>query len=428
MAGPEVTIVVRAKDQASKVLKGIGGSLQGLGKTLGSLPGPLGNLGGLVTGLTDDLGGLSGTAPGVTGLAGSLGSLSTVAVGLGVAAVAGVAALTAGLFKLGMAAIPVETTRLAFERLSKSIGESADVMLDEMGRAAKGTVSDAELMASANKLISMGLADSAEKAGELTEMAVVLGLAMGKGPTQAMEEFALMLANQSIPRLDTFGISAGRVRTRINELMAADKSLTRETAFLTAVTEEGAKSLERLGDFSGTAATSQGRMRTTMQNLKTTIGEQLVPALKEMFDLLTGILTVIKDLVDWIIRLKEALVELKFPEAFLAGARLAAGLPLGTIYPINVPELEKTVQTMMEKQWYERGIRIEGKPPIEYQFGGIVPGPIGRPQLAVVHGGETVTPPGGGRTININIGEVYGMGAYREAIEEAIAKETRYSL
>lgn len=425
---PDVSITVKAKDQASKVLKGIGGSLQGLGKTLSSLPGPLGNLGGLVTGLTDDLGGLSGTAPGVAGLTGSLGSLSTVAIGLGVAAAAGVAVLTASLFKLGMAAIPVEQTRLTFERLSESIGETSEAMLTDMRKAAMGMVDDAALMASANKLISMGLADSAEKAGELTQMAVVLGSAMGKGPTQAMEEFALMLANQSIPRLDTFGISAGRVRTRINELMAADKSLTRETAFLTAVTEQGAISLERLGDLSGTAATSQARMRTTMQNLKTTIGEELVPVLKEMFDMFTGILTVIKDLVDWFVRLKEALVELKFPEAFLAGARLAAGLPLGTIYPINVPELEEAVSAMVEKKWWERGIRIEGKPPIEYQFGGIVPGPIGRPQLAVVHGGETVSPPGGGGVININIGEVYGMGAYREAIEEAIAEETRYSL
>lgn len=36
-----------------------------------------------------------------------------------------------------------------------------------------------------------------------------------------------------------------------------------------------------------------------------------------------------------------------------------------------------------------------------YAKGGLVPGPIGMPQLAVVHGGETVTPPGrGGNTYN----------------------------
>jgi hypothetical protein len=36
--------------------------------------------------------------------------------------------------------------------------------------------------------------------------------------------------------------------------------------------------------------------------------------------------------------------------------------------------------------------------------GGIVPGPIGAPMLAIVHGGETVTPPGrAGATYNINV-------------------------
>lgn len=44
--------------------------------------------------------------------------------------------------------------------------------------------------------------------------------------------------------------------------------------------------------------------------------------------------------------------------------------------------------------------------------GGVVPGPIGAPQLAVVHGGETVTPPGGklggGDVINIS---VYNQGS-----------------
>ena len=40
--------------------------------------------------------------------------------------------------------------------------------------------------------------------------------------------------------------------------------------------------------------------------------------------------------------------------------------------------------------------------PEGYASGGIVPGPIGKPQLAVVHGGEEVTPVGGGGSVVIN--------------------------
>jgi len=34
--------------------------------------------------------------------------------------------------------------------------------------------------------------------------------------------------------------------------------------------------------------------------------------------------------------------------------------------------------------------------------GGVMPGPLGAPGLAIVHGGETITPPGGGGDIVIH--------------------------
>ncbi len=53
-----------------------------------------------------------------------------------------------------------------------------------------------------------------------------------------------------------------------------------------------------------------------------------------------------------------------------------------------------------------------------YASGGIVAGPIGMPRLAVVHGGETVTPAGngGGRAVNIN---VYGNTMLADSITTA---------
>jgi len=38
-----------------------------------------------------------------------------------------------------------------------------------------------------------------------------------------------------------------------------------------------------------------------------------------------------------------------------------------------------------------------------FQYGGVVPGPVGRPQLAMVHGGETIFPPNAWRGITIEI-------------------------
>jgi hypothetical protein len=51
----------------------------------------------------------------------------------------------------------------------------------------------------------------------------------------------------------------------------------------------------------------------------------------------------------------------------------------------------------------------------QYQHGGIVPGPRGRPQLAMVHGGEEIIPAyrgggggGGTMTVHVNVGTVMG--------------------
>ena len=57
-----------------------------------------------------------------------------------------------------------------------------------------------------------------------------------------------------------------------------------------------------------------------------------------------------------------------------------------------------------------------------FATGGVVPGPIGAPTLAVVHGGETVIPVGGqtgGVTININ-GDVYGIDDLGRKVAEAL--------
>ncbi|MDR0608015.1 MAG: hypothetical protein LBG52_06870 [Candidatus Peribacteria bacterium] len=94
---------------------------------------------------------------------------------------------------------------------------------------------------------------------------------MGNSATQSMADFAALLANQSLPRLDTFGISSGKVRERIEELMNATAGMTREEAFMTAVMEEGTKSMERLGVQSDTAGEKMQKMNTMLYNAKVNI-------------------------------------------------------------------------------------------------------------------------------------------------------------
>lgn len=168
-----------------------------------------------------------------------------------------------------------------FANLATSIGTTADAMIRELRPAARGMVSDAELMQAANKFMSMGLAETSEEAAGLTEMATQLAIAMGKDATFGMESFALMLANQSIQRLDEFGISSGRVRQRIDELMDATEGLTREDAFKMAVFEEGAIAMERVGEQGDGAAAAMARLGSTFDNMKNAVALAAVPFVEE---------------------------------------------------------------------------------------------------------------------------------------------------
>lgn len=153
-----------------------------------------------------------------------------------------------------------------FANLTKDIGGS-QINMAKLRDATGGVVDNITLMTSGNKLLQMGLATSSDELSKMTGMAIKLGSSMGMDATKAMSDFSLMLANNSIMRLDQFGISSGRVRERILELQAATEGLSRQDAFKMAVMEEGAKALERLGSAADAAATPLSILSTDIQNL-----------------------------------------------------------------------------------------------------------------------------------------------------------------
>ncbi|MHB9139335.1 MAG: hypothetical protein ACYC4Q_08030 [Victivallaceae bacterium] len=229
----EIQIIITAVDKASGVLKKTGLSLEGLGQA------------GLIAG----------------------GAIAAVAAGVGLVAL-----------NLAKDAAKVDRTRKTWDNLAKSYGEAGG-NIESLREATRGMVNDADLMYSSSKLMSMGLAKSNDEAAHLLEISTQLGSAMGVDATTAAEDFALMLANQSIPRLDTFGISSGVVRQRIEEMMAADVNLTREQAFLNAVLEEAEKTLAKVGEQGTGAAADMARLEANVDNLKSGIGQALLPVL-----------------------------------------------------------------------------------------------------------------------------------------------------
>jgi len=191
--------------------------------------------------------------------------------------VSGVQKAVTAIPDLAVRGAEIGAVQNTFDNLTKSIGTTSDAMIGDLRVAARGMVSDTELMRASNKFMMMGLADTSEEAAKLTEMATQLGSAVGMDATTAMADFAAMLANQSIPRLDNFGVSSGAVRARIEELTDANKDMTREQAFMTAVMEEGVKTMDRVGEQGETTAGRLSTLQSTFANIKDAIAEAASP-------------------------------------------------------------------------------------------------------------------------------------------------------
>jgi len=193
---------------------------------------------------------------------------------LGMGAAAG--AIT-GMVKVGVA---MNNQREIAANLSRelrayagSAGE-AEAATRAMIAATEGGISKLDATAAASKMMAMGLADNSQEVGKLARMAVMLGDKTLDAQSR-LESFNMMLANQSIERLDTFGISSGKARLKIDEMMQATAGLTREQAFVNVVMEMGAEKLAALEAEGVTATTSVDKLTSAWANLRTVAADKV---------------------------------------------------------------------------------------------------------------------------------------------------------
>ena len=205
------------------------------------------------------------------GLGTVLGGIGMLAGGLGLAVGAKeLADFSLETFKLG------EQNRLASNTFTNLSGSAniAKINLQAMGRATRGLISETEQMKIASQLLGMNIVQTDEQLEQVVGASRRLGKEFrGLGAREAAEEFAIMIANMSVDRLDSFGLSSGRVRERINELLATTEDMTREAAFFQATMEEGEKTLERLGPELSTTSDETSRLSAEWANLRAVMGE-----------------------------------------------------------------------------------------------------------------------------------------------------------
>ena len=236
----------------------------------------------------DDIGRAGGVAGGMmASFAGNLASIGFTA------AIQGAIQFGAELYNVGRASQVAGNTFLALQ----GSAEQASASLAMLQEATNFTVPDTTLMSISNLYTQMGLATDPAEVARLAQMGAELGSAMGHSAEEAMRTFSFLLSNQSIELLDTFGISSGKVRDRIKELQDANADLSRESAFVTAVLEQGTIAQERINVAIEKNVSSVAKLTTRLQNFAAELGKPIASGVEQAATVLdTALSEVDKDL------------------------------------------------------------------------------------------------------------------------------------
>jgi hypothetical protein len=166
-------------------------------------------------------------------------------------------------------------TERAFTGLSGGTVQ-ATANLAAMQEATRGLISEQQQQAIANQLLGMQIVKTDEDLERVVSVSRRLGKEFrGIGAAEAADNFALLISNMSYQRLDTFGISSGNVRKRVNELAEAAGRAANQQDFFQATMEEADKVLARLGPEIETTTDKASRLGAKWTDLKTTFGDTI---------------------------------------------------------------------------------------------------------------------------------------------------------
>lgn len=160
-----------------------------------------------------------------------------------------------------------EGVKRAFERLNDPF------LLGDLRKATKGTINDLELMKMAVKAKNFNI--PLEQLGNLLGFAQQRATETGESIDYMAESIVLGIARKSIPILDNLGFSATEVREEFKK--------TGDMA--TAVGNIIKRQMGEAGEATMTTSEKIAQQRAEMENLKTEIGEELLPIYNDLLEI-----------------------------------------------------------------------------------------------------------------------------------------------
>ena len=162
--------------------------------------------------------------------------------------------------------------------------------MNNLSGSVKGTMNNMELMKQTNNALLLGVVKSEDEMGRLLKTAQVLGEAVGKDTTFAVESLVTGMGRQSRLMLDNLGIivdSKKAYEDYAQELGKTVRQLTeaeRKQAFLNAALEQAEEKAAQVGETQETTGVKMARLQATMTDLGASFGTAMSPAINIIID------------------------------------------------------------------------------------------------------------------------------------------------
>lgn len=173
------------------------------------------------------------------------------------------------------------------QAMEKQFGVSSDKIIKKLKEVSDGTLSNADIVSSANKAMALNVTQDIGQMAKLLEVARVRGRAMGLDTSQAFNDLATGIGRRSPLILDNLGII-----TKGWDKEAKAAGVAMDSQFiLNKVLDDGAKILEKTGPLALTNAEKFSKFGATMDDLKLKIGEKLLPIFSNLAEEISKIFT-----------------------------------------------------------------------------------------------------------------------------------------
>lgn len=331
---------------------------------------------------------------GLDSIRGSLGGLGTAAAVAGTAIVGTAAALT----KLAVDAIPVQGIKEAFD----GVAGSGSKMLETLRAASSGMVKDVDLMMNYNQaamLVSKDFADTLPNAMQYLQK---VSAATGQSMDFMMSSLVKGVGRVSPMILDNLGIqvSLEEATSRAAKMFGKEADALAKTEIQAGLTEvvmeKLAANTAKMPDVTGKAGQQLATFSTLVENLKDSIGLALLPVLSAFLKPLTEIANQVgPKLLTWIDGLSSFLVDRAVPSIAAAGRGLMdffgqAGQVAKTVMDtvgalftggVDFPWEDILPASLVDTAYAVRGALAE----LQTAFGGLVA--AGQEMFAILGGG-----------------------------------------